>query len=454
MEGKYLSPVQSDTISNVHVTAEGLLSKLTVAIDSWLPFSLQYFDVTSLPHTRLVALLFLGFVCLIYYLTRPSNIFIDLTGEKSDKFFKLPAKNDSMAKDLLVSRLRRDPNAKKFPLYPNGWFRILESWELGLERVKYVAALGENFAVFRKSDGKVHVVDAYCPHLGANMGIGGSVKNGCLECPFHGWQYDGETGKCKNIPYAKKIPEFAKVRTWKSVEVNHIIFVWYHAEGEEPSYEIQPFADIMDGSYTYRGRFEYLLDAHAEDLFQNFADNEHIDFLHAPRMLMVGADLEGSKRKWLPNFINLTQSTHWEPDADLPHMSRIQNELHIKLFNRITLIKSDAVSRSIGPGYIEATQSTSLGNTRFTLCITPVAPLTLRLTTRLYTRPFTILAGPITLHALKNGFEDDVMVWNYGKPRPQQNVIKEDGPIAHLRRWYNQFYSKNSPSLNCQETIY
>lgn len=66
----------------------------------------------------------------------------DLTGEKSDKFFKLPAKNDSMAKDLLVSRLRRDPDAKKLPLYPNGWFRILESWELGLERVKYVAALG------------------------------------------------------------------------------------------------------------------------------------------------------------------------------------------------------------------------------------------------------------------------------------------------------------------------
>ena len=33
--------------------------------------------------------------------------------------------------------------------------------------------------------------------MGANLGIGGVVKNEhCIQCPFHGWVFDGETGDC------------------------------------------------------------------------------------------------------------------------------------------------------------------------------------------------------------------------------------------------------------------
>jgi cholesterol 7-desaturase len=45
--------------------------------------------------------------------------------------------------------------------------------------------------------GDIYALSAYCAHLGANMGIGGKVvNNDCIECPFHGWLYDGKTGKC------------------------------------------------------------------------------------------------------------------------------------------------------------------------------------------------------------------------------------------------------------------
>ena len=54
---------------------------------------------------------------------------------------------------------------------------------------------------------QVSIVDAYCPHLGANLGVGGRVQGNCIECPFHGWQFDGETGQCVNIPYAEKVWE-------------------------------------------------------------------------------------------------------------------------------------------------------------------------------------------------------------------------------------------------------
>lgn len=69
---------------------------------------------------------------------------------------------------------------------------------------KSVFLPGEQVAVFRGTEGKAYVVDAYCPHLGANLAVGGRVVGQSIECPFHGWQFRGEDGKCVRIPYAEK----------------------------------------------------------------------------------------------------------------------------------------------------------------------------------------------------------------------------------------------------------
>ena len=59
---------------------------------------------------------------------------------------------------------------------------------------------GHNITIFRSTDGKVHALHSYCAHLGANLGIGGKVVNNkCIQCPFHGWLYDGETGQLVGI---------------------------------------------------------------------------------------------------------------------------------------------------------------------------------------------------------------------------------------------------------------
>jgi cholesterol 7-desaturase len=62
---------------------------------------------------------------------------------------------------------------------------------------------GENFAVFRGESGEAFVLDAYCPHLGVNMAVGGCVKGDTLECPFHAWRFRGDDGKCVAIPYSE-----------------------------------------------------------------------------------------------------------------------------------------------------------------------------------------------------------------------------------------------------------
>ena len=81
--------------------------------------------------------------------------------------------------------------------YPNGWFRLLNSDELKPGDVKHVEVAGKQLAVYRGRNSKeVYVLDAYCPHLGANLAVGGQVKGDCIECPFHQWQFKGECRIC------------------------------------------------------------------------------------------------------------------------------------------------------------------------------------------------------------------------------------------------------------------
>jgi len=49
-----------------------------------------------------------------------------------------------------VYAIRKNRKVGKLPpVYPNGWFVLLESSQIKKGQVKHVSALGENFAVFR-----------------------------------------------------------------------------------------------------------------------------------------------------------------------------------------------------------------------------------------------------------------------------------------------------------------
>lgn len=76
---------------------------------------------------------------------------------------------------------------------------MVKSSELKKGDVKNQKLCGRHVVIFRGEDGKPYCLDAYCAHMGANLGEGGKVKHErCIECPFHGWTFDGATGKCVN----------------------------------------------------------------------------------------------------------------------------------------------------------------------------------------------------------------------------------------------------------------
>src|SRR5687767_3042835 len=116
------------------------------------------------------------------------------------------------------------------PPFPNGWFNLCSSSEIKKGQVKEVNALGKRLAVFRGQDGKVGVVNAVCPHLGANL-ADGCVKEDFLVCPFHGWQFD-QTGKCVHIPYSERAHNNPNTtaESWHVMENWGLILAWYHSE--------------------------------------------------------------------------------------------------------------------------------------------------------------------------------------------------------------------------------
>ena len=97
------------------------------------------------------------------------------------------------------SRRLRKLGEKIPPPFPNGWFAISESHEVKRGQAKSLDCLGENFVIFRSENNDVFVLNAYCTHMGANLGFGGIITGDCIACPFHKWKFSGKSIPCCKI---------------------------------------------------------------------------------------------------------------------------------------------------------------------------------------------------------------------------------------------------------------
>lgn len=88
---------------------------------------------------------------------------------------------------------------------------------IAMDRARVVcAAGGERIAVFRHKGG-ISAVTNVCAHQGGPLGEG-KVIDGCVTCPWHGWQYRPEDG-CAPPPFVEKIRTYQVRVTAGRVEV-------------------------------------------------------------------------------------------------------------------------------------------------------------------------------------------------------------------------------------------
>ena len=130
---------------------------------------------------------------------------------------------------------------------PRGWFAVAHSDELAPGEVSKVHYFGEDLVVFRTESGAAGVFEAFCPHLGAHLGVGGKVDGESLRCPFHGWAL--ARPECTDIPYAKRIPPGVRAGSLETLERNGFIRL-VDPDGSEPWYDVPEVPEAASGEWS------------------------------------------------------------------------------------------------------------------------------------------------------------------------------------------------------------
>ncbi|MHB8671400.1 MAG: Rieske 2Fe-2S domain-containing protein, partial [Acidimicrobiales bacterium] len=79
--------------------------------------------------------------------------------------------------------------SERFPFpIPFGWFHVAYPDEIPPGQVLPLRYFARDLVIWRDSGGAPHLMDAFCPHLGAHLGHGGTVDGAELVCPFHAWR--------------------------------------------------------------------------------------------------------------------------------------------------------------------------------------------------------------------------------------------------------------------------
>lgn len=309
------------------------------------------------------------------------------------------------------------------PPFPNGWFLVVWSDELPLGAVRSLAYLGRQLVAFRGADGAAHVLDAFCPHLGAHLGVGGRVVDGTIECPFHAWRFDGG-GACVGIPYAKKIPKNASVRSWPVREVNGAIFVHYDEQERDPDFEIPVLPEVGARAWTRGRRIRSIVRAPLHEINENTFDNAHLVYIHGYDDL---PDAANSTIEEAGSVVRMVQRTRGRL-LGRPVGAEVTTTLH-------------------GPGF-HTTHVRSRVEFLVVVAKTPIDGQHVEQWIEIRVRRRRRLIDPIVHRIIAARIERDQArdrrIWEHKTQWARPLLCEADGPIMRYRRWYGRFYGDGS----------
>ena len=165
-------------------------------------------------------------------------------------------------------------------MYINFWYPICTSEELTTEAPVRAELLGVRLVAFRDSENEPHVLSDTCIHRGASLSKG-KIVDDCIQCPYHGWQYDGE-GRCVKIPAMadKSPPARAKVDSYPVYERYGVVFAFL---GDLPEAERPPVPvvdeDGLEG-WDVSAPIVFEIGAYFERSIENGMDPIHNEFVH------------------------------------------------------------------------------------------------------------------------------------------------------------------------------
>jgi phenylpropionate dioxygenase-like ring-hydroxylating dioxygenase large terminal subunit len=180
--------------------------------------------------------------------------------------------------ELVTNTDKGTPMGELFRRY---WLPVALSEELpGPDCVPIkLKIMNEDLIGYRDSEGKVGLLDAYCPHRGAPMFFGRNEEAG-LRCVYHGWKFD-VTGQCTDLPNTPEGDTFknkVRITAYPCRESGGMVFAYMGPKDKQP-----PFPEFdynhVPSTNIYVTKFQ--LECNWLQATEGDFDPSHVPFLHS-----------------------------------------------------------------------------------------------------------------------------------------------------------------------------
>ena len=341
-------------------------------------------------------------------------------------------------------------NIEALPPFPEGWYFITDRNSIVKKKLIRKTWMGEEIIAWCNDEGRICVADAVCPHMGSSLGpeVGTRVRNGCLVCPFHGFEYDA-SGQCVATPYAPA-PKSARLKTYVTSEILGLVFAWWGSGGRLPQWHLpeEPptgpdWSDLALGSFRFPG--------HPQETAENSVDLAHLRYIHG--------------------YDNVRQVG--EVSVDGAHLVSCfdfrRNRKFAGIIDNTYDVSAVTHLYGVGYSYVEIYEKTIGMDARLWVLSTPVddahVELVLVSQVRELRKPKRPIVGlrfipvklrhrlmnHIMLRAQKRDVRQDVIIWGKKQYWTQPRLSRSDGEVMTYRHYCRQFYPEIYPERGRDE---
>ncbi|MES2537128.1 MAG: Rieske 2Fe-2S domain-containing protein [Pseudomonadota bacterium] len=157
---------------------------------------------------------------------------------------------------------------------------------------------GEDLVVFRDTDGKVGVMDEYCPHRRVSLVLGRNEDSG-LRCLYHGWKMDveGNVTEMVSEPAASTLTQKVKHLAYPVKEWGGMIWTYMGKSDTMPEFVPPAWAPTRETRVSIA---KVLIPCNWAQILEGAIDSAHSSSLHSSDFVpaRVGG-AEATDKNWL-----------------------------------------------------------------------------------------------------------------------------------------------------------